>query len=53
MIIQRFGRYFLFTRFSIRENTPPYYLLAIRENPDYDKEDFVAFVDLLKDLLYK
>ena len=53
MIIQRFGRYFLFTRFTIKKNAPPYYLLVIKEDPDMNKDEYLTLVNLLKEILYK
>ncbi len=53
MIIQRFGRFFLFKPFTIKENGPPYYLLAIREDPDIKKDEYLTLVNLLKEILYK
>ena len=52
MIIQRFGRYFLFNRFTIKDNAPPYYLLAIRENPEFNYEEYFTFINLLKALIH-
>ena len=53
MIIQRFGRFFLFKPFIIKKNGPPYYLLAIREDPDIKKDEYLTLVNLLKEILYK
>ena len=53
MIIQRFGRYFLFKPFEIKEDGTPYYLLAIREDPFIKKDEYLTLVKLLKEILYK
>jgi GTPase SAR1 family protein len=53
MIIQRFGKYFLFKRFNLKEGTPPYYLLLSKANPEFNTEELNAFINLLKEILYK
>jgi len=53
MIVQRFGRYFIFKQISIKEGAPPYYLLLIKNVPHFDKEDFFTLANLLKQILYK
>ncbi|MFW9898769.1 MAG: ADP-ribosylation factor-like protein [Candidatus Thorarchaeota archaeon] len=53
MVIHRYGRYFLFTNFTVRKGSPPYYLLAIREDPDINNEEYLAFVKLLREILNK
>ena len=51
MIIYRFERYFLFSKFLLKNNTPPYYLLIIREDPTYSKEMYEAFIGLMQKIL--
>ena len=53
MIIHRYGRYFLFIKFTVKEGTPPYYLLAIREDPEFNKDEYDSLVNILKDILFK
>ena len=51
--VQRYGKYFLFRQFTIGEGSPPYYLILAKENPEFSNEDFDAFINLLKEILYK
>ncbi len=51
MIIYRFGRFFLFSKFKIKDGGPPYYLLVIREDPTYNKEMYEAFIGLLRSIV--
>jgi GTPase SAR1 family protein len=53
MVIQRYGKYFLFRQFMLREKSPPYYLLLMKANESFNIDDFNAFVNLLKEILYK
>lgn len=53
MVIHRYGRFFLFTNFSVRKGSTPYYLLAIREDPDINNEEYLTFVKLLREILSK
>ena len=54
MVIQRYGKYFLFRQFMLgREGSPPYYLLLMKANESFNIDDFNAFVNLLKEILYK
>ena len=51
MIIYRFGRFFLFSKFQMKGGSPPYYILAIREDPTYNKEIYEAFIGLLQSIV--
>ena len=51
IIVQRFGKNFLFKRFYIRKT--PYYLLIAKDNLQFNKEEFGAFVRLLTEILFK
>ncbi|MFX0032917.1 MAG: ADP-ribosylation factor-like protein [Candidatus Hodarchaeota archaeon] len=53
MVIQRFGRNFIFKQLSLREGSPPYYLVMLKQDPNILREDFDTFSNLLKELLYK
>jgi len=51
MMVRRLGKNFLFKRFII-ENSPPYYLLMIKDDPTFSKEDLDIFINLLKEILF-
>lgn len=53
MVVQRFGRNFIFKQLSLKEGTPPYYLVMLKQDPNISREDFDTFSNLLKELLYK
>lgn len=53
MVIQRYGKFFLFRQFMLREGSPPHYLLLMKANSEFNNDDFNAFVNLLKEILYK
>lgn len=53
MVIQRFGRNFIFKQLSLKEGSPPYYLIMLKQDPNISREDFDTFSNLLKELLYK
>ncbi len=51
MMVRRLGKNFLFKRFSI-ENSPPYYLLMIKDDPSFSREDLDIFINLLREILF-
>ena len=53
MIIQRYGKYFIFTKFSLSDEAVPYYLLISKDSPKINKEAFNALITLLTEILYK
>lgn len=53
MIIQRFGKYFLFKQITLKKGAPPYYLLLLKDKPEFEEEHFNTFVKLLEEILYK
>ncbi|MGV9172423.1 MAG: ADP-ribosylation factor-like protein [Promethearchaeia archaeon] len=53
MIVQRFGKYFLFKQISFKPGTSPYYLLLLKDSPEFKQEHSETFVSLLKKVLYK
>jgi len=54
MIVQRFGKYFVFKQISFETGAAPYYMLLLKEKtPDLAKEDYNSFITLLKEILYK
>ncbi len=53
MIVQRFGRNFIFKQITIKKGATPYYLLLLKGDPVFRKEDFEMFASLLREILYK
>jgi GTPase SAR1 family protein len=53
MIVQRFGKNFIFKQINLKTGSNPYYLLLQKEDPIFQKEDFDSFTNLLKEILYK
>jgi len=53
MIVQRFDKNFIFKQLSLKEGTPPYYLIMLKQDPNVLKEDFDCFSNLLSEILYK
>jgi GTPase SAR1 family protein len=53
MIVQRYDKSFVFTQIKLKEDSAPYYLLLLKDDPNISKEDFDAFATLLKEILYK
>ncbi|MFW9971763.1 MAG: ADP-ribosylation factor-like protein [Candidatus Odinarchaeota archaeon] len=53
MIIQRFGKNFIFKQINLKKGGSPYYLLLLKEDPIFKKEDLESFANLLKEILYR
>lgn len=53
MIVQRFGRNFIFKQITLKQGGNPYYLLMLKEDPNVEEEDFECFANLLQEILYK
>ncbi len=53
ILVQRFQKYFIFKEISLGSETPPYYLLILKNNPNFNIEDFESLANLLKEILYK
>ncbi|MFW9875854.1 MAG: ADP-ribosylation factor-like protein [Candidatus Thorarchaeota archaeon] len=53
MILQRFGKNFIFKQISLKKDTTPYYLLLLKDDPIFQKEDFETFANIMKEILYK
>ncbi len=53
MIVQRFEKYFIFKQISLRESSPPYYILLLKNIPHVNQEEFKSLGNLLKEILYK
>jgi len=52
MIVQRFGRNFIFKQLSFKEGVNPYYILMLKQDTHLNKEDIDCFSNLLKEILY-
>ena len=53
MIVQRFGKNFIFKQIELKKGETPYYLILLKEDPVFRKEDLESFANLLKEILYK
>jgi GTPase SAR1 family protein len=53
MIVQRFGKNFIFKQIQLKKGSTPYYLLLLKEDPVFHKEDLESFANLLREILYK
>ena len=53
MIVQRFGKNFIYKQITLKKNSNPYYLILLKEDPVFHKEDLESFANLLKEILYK
>lgn len=53
MILQRFGKNFIFKQISLKKDSNPYYLLLLKNDPVFQKEDFETFANIIKEILYK
>ncbi len=53
VLVQRFGRYLIFKQILLKASSPPYYLLIVKNNPDFEKEEINSLANLLKQVLYK
>jgi len=53
MIVQRFGKNFIFKQITLKKESSPYYLLLLKDDPVFHKEDFEAFAKILKEILFK
>jgi GTPase SAR1 family protein len=51
MIVQRFGKNFVFKQLKLKEDSPPYYLLMLKQDPTLNEDDFDTFANLLKEIL--
>jgi len=53
MIVQRFGKNFMFKQITLKKDIAPYYILLLKEDPVFHKEDLETFANILKEILYK
>lgn len=52
MVVQRYGRNFIFKQLSFKEGLSPYYILMLKQDTHLNKEDIDCFSNLLKEILY-
>ena len=53
MLVQRFGKNFIFKQITLKKDSSPYYLLLLKDDPIFHKEDFETFANILKEILFK
>ncbi len=53
MIVQRFGKNFIFKEITLKKTGMPYFLLLLKEDPVFRKEDLESFANLLREILFK
>jgi len=51
MMIHKFGKYFLFKKFSLEQLESDFYLLNCKSDMFFNKDDFKIFVNLIKEIL--
>jgi len=51
MVVQRFGKFFFFKKFLLKG--APFYLLVCKEDIDFSEDDYLFFIDLLKEIISK
>jgi len=52
MVVQRYGRNFIFKQLAFKEGVSPYYILMLKQDTHLNKEDIDCFSNLLKEILY-
>ena len=52
MVVQRFGRNFLFKQLTLKEGITPYYILMLKQDAHINKEDIASFSNYLKEILF-
>lgn len=52
MVVQRYGRNFIFKQLTFKEGVSPYYILMLKQDTHLNKEDIDCFSNLLKEILY-
>ena len=53
MIVQRFGKNFIFKQIMLRTGSTPYYLLLLKDDPVLYREELESLTTLLKEILEK
>ena len=52
ILVQRFRKYFIFKEILLSPEIPPYFLLILKNSPNFNVEDFDALSNLLQEILY-
>ena len=52
ILVQRYQKYFIFKELSLGTEYSPYYLLILKNNPNFNTEDFDSLSNLLLEILY-
>ncbi|MBY8980988.1 MAG: hypothetical protein KGD72_11405 [Candidatus Lokiarchaeota archaeon] len=52
MVVQRYGRNFIFKQLTFKEGMNPYYVLMLKKDTHINKEEIETFANLLKEILY-
>ncbi|MHA2007842.1 MAG: ADP-ribosylation factor-like protein [Promethearchaeota archaeon] len=53
MIVERFGKCFIFKQFMLKEIATPYYILICTNEPFLKKSEFNAFTSILREIISK
>ncbi|MFX1500520.1 MAG: ADP-ribosylation factor-like protein [Promethearchaeota archaeon] len=51
MVVERFGKYFIFKSFTLLDSSTPYYILVCTDEPFLNKYDFNALTKLLVEIV--
>lgn len=51
MVIQKFEKFFLFKKFSLKQIDSNFYFLNCKNDSNFNQEDFQVFVNLIKEIL--
>jgi len=52
MVVQRYGRNFLFKQLTFKEGINPYYILMLKQDSHINKEDIASFSNYIKEILF-
>ncbi|MHA1235878.1 MAG: ADP-ribosylation factor-like protein, partial [Promethearchaeota archaeon] len=52
MVVQRYGRNFIFKQLTFKEGSNPYYILMLKKDASINKDEIETFANLLKQILY-
>jgi hypothetical protein len=52
MVVQRFGKNFVFKQLTFKEGMNPYYILMLKKDTNINKDEIEAFANLLKEIIY-
>ena len=51
MMVQRFGKYFMFKKFKLKHGGSDFYVLTCKKDADFKEEEFDIFINLMKEVL--